>query len=112
MKKQAKKPTERMVKITLPDETVKDVLATMDALGINADCALDLMFVATKMRLAWYKTRKEYADAIRKVEKKYKVDVIGRMPGFEKGGDPLFHARARALEAEPKKRTAKKGKRK
>ena len=40
------------------------------------------------MRLGTYKTRLDYAKAIKDVEKYFKVDVIGLMPGYEEGGDP------------------------
>ena len=103
MKKQTKKPANDKIVIEIPSASVKDVRATMKALGVSADCTVELMLVATRMRLGGFKTRKAYADEIRGIEKDYDVKVAGRMPGFEKGGDPLFIAQFRAIGEKPKK---------
>ena len=49
------------------------------------------------MRLGTYKTRLDYAQAIRDIEKQFKVDVIGLMPGYMQGGDPDFIAEMKGL---------------
>ena len=103
MKKQTKKPANDKIVITVPSASVKDVKATMKALGVSADCTVELMLVATRMRLGGFKTRKAYADEIRGIEKDYGVKVAGQMPGFLKGGDPLFIAQFRAMGEKPKK---------
>ena len=53
--------------------------------------------VSVSLRLGTYKTRLDYAQAIKDVEKKFKVDVIGLMPGYEEGGDPDFIAEMKGL---------------
>ena len=102
-KRTTKKPADDRIVITVPSASVKDVKATMKALGVSADCTVELMLVATRMRLGGFKTRKAYADEIRAVEKEYGVKVADRMPGFEKGGDPLFIAKFRTMDEKPKK---------
>ena len=74
-----------------------NIKQTADALGVSAECAVYLMSVVSLMRLGRYKTRLEYAQAIKDVEKQFKVDVIGLMPGYEEGGDPDFIAEMRGL---------------
>ena len=39
----------------------------------------------------------DFAQAIKDVEKQFKVDVIGLMPGYEEGGDPDFIAEMKGL---------------
>ena len=39
----------------------------------------------------------DFAQAIKDVEKQFKVDVIGLMPGYEEGGDPDFIAEIKGL---------------
>ena len=102
-KRTTKKPADDKIVITVPSASVKDVRAAMKGLGVSADCAVELMLVATRMRLGGFKTRKAYADEIRGIEKDYDVKVAGRMPGFLKGGDPLFIARFRTMGEKPKK---------
>ena len=102
-KRTAKKPEEGKIVIEIPSASVKDVRVTMKALGVSADCTVELMLVATRMRLGGFKTRKAYADEIRAVEKEYDVKVAGRMPGFLKGGDPDFIAQFYAMDEKPKK---------
>ena len=103
MNRKAKKPEEGKIVITVPSASVKDVRAVMKGLGVSADCAVELMLVATRMRLGGFRTRKAYADEIRGIEKDYDVKVAGHMPGFLKGGDPLFIARFRTMGEKPKK---------
>ena len=74
-----------------------NIRQTADALKVSPECAVYLMFVASLMRLGTYKTRLEYAQVIKGVEKQFKVDVIGLMPGYEEGGDPDFIAEMRGL---------------
>ena len=102
-KRTAKKPADDKIIIEIPSASVKDVRAMMKALGVSADCTVELMLVATRMRLGGFKTRKAYADEIRGIEKDYDVKIADRMPGFLKGGDPLFIAQFRAMDEKPKK---------
>ena len=102
-KKAAKKIEEGKIVITVPSASVKDVRAVMKGLGVSADCAVELMLVATRMRLGGFRTRKAYADEIRGIERDYGVKVAGRMPGFLKGGDPVFIAKFRSMSEKPKK---------
>ena len=102
-KRTTKKPADDRIVINIPSASVKDVRATMKALGVNASCAVELMLVVSRMRLGGFRTRKAYADEIRGIEKDYSVKVAGNMPGFLKGGDPLFIARFRAMSEKPKK---------
>ena len=102
-KRTTKKPADDRIVITVPSASVKDVRAAMKGLGVSADCAVELMLVATRMRLGGFSTRKAYADEIRGIEKDYDVKVAGQMPGFLKGGDPLFIARFRTMGEKPKK---------
>ena len=76
---------------------VENVRKTADALKVSPECAVYLMSTVSLMRLGTYKTRLEYAQAIRDIEKKFSVDVIGLMPGYEEGGDPDFKAEMRGL---------------
>ena len=75
----------------------KNIRQTAAALGVSAECAVYLMSIVSLMRLGRYKTRLDYAKAIKDVEKKFKVDVIGFMPGYEEGGDPDFIAEMKGL---------------
>ena len=102
-KRTTKKPEEDRIVIDIPSASVKDVKATMKALGVGADCAVELMLVVSRMRLGGFRTRKAYADEIHGVEKDYGVKVADRMPGFLKGGDPLFIAKFRSMDEKPKK---------
>ena len=68
-----------------------------DALKVSPECAVYLMSTVSLMRLGRFKTRLEYAQAIRDIEKKFSVDVIGHMPGYEEGGDPDFIAEMKEL---------------
>ena len=70
---------------------------TADALNVTPECAVYLMSIVSLMRLGRYKTRLDYAKAIKDVEKQFKVDVIGLMPGYEEGGDPDFIAEMKGL---------------
>ena len=74
-----------------------NIKQTADALGVSAECAVYLMSVVSLMRLGTYKTRLDYTQAIRDIEKKFKADVIGLMPGYEEGGDPDFIAEMKGL---------------
>ena len=65
--------------------------------------ASDLGTYATQMRLAILKTRKAYVEAVRKVEKKYGVKAMKRMPQYMKGGDPRYIAQVHSLDEVPKK---------
>ena len=65
-----------------------NIKQTADALKVSPECAVYLMSVGSLMRLGTYKTRLEYAQAIKDIEKRFSVDVIGLMPGYEEGGDP------------------------
>ena len=51
------------------------------------------------MRLGRYKTRLDYAQAIKDIEKQFSVDVIGLMPGYLPDGDPDFIAEMKGLIA-------------
>lgn len=55
------------------------------------------MSVVSLMRLGTYKTRLDYAKAIKDIEKQFSVDVIGLMPGCLQGGDPDFIAEMKGL---------------
>ena len=68
-----------------------------DALKVSPECAVYLMSVVSLMRLGTYKTRLDYAKAIKDIEKRFSVDVIGLMPGYEEGGDPDFKAEMKEL---------------
>ena len=74
-----------------------NIKLTADALKVSPECAVYLMSVVSLMRLGTYKTRLDYAQAIRDVEQKFKVDVICLMPGYEEGGDPDFRAEMKGL---------------
>ena len=102
-KRTTKKPADDRIVINIPSASVKDVRATMKALGVNASCAVELMLVVSRMRLGGFRTRKAYADEIRGIEKDYGVKVADRMPGFLKGGDPLFIAKFRTMGEKQKK---------
>ena len=69
---------------------VENVRKTADALKVSPECAVYLMSVVSLMRLGRYKTRLDYAQAIKDIEKQFKVDVIGLMPGYLQDGDPDF----------------------
>ena len=74
-----------------------NIKKTADALGVSDECAVYLMSTVSLMRLGTYKTRLDYAQAIKDIEKQFKVDVIGLMPGYEEGGDPDFKAEMKGL---------------
>ena len=74
-----------------------NIKLTAEALKVSPECAVYLMSVVSLMRLGTYKTRLDYAQAIKDVEKKFKVDVIGLMPGYLQGGDPNFIAEMKEL---------------
>ena len=74
-----------------------NIKQTADALKVSPECAVYLMSVVSLMRLGTYKTRLEYAQAIRDIEKQFSVDVIGLMPGYEEGGDSDFIAEMKGL---------------
>ena len=74
-----------------------NVKKTADALGVSDECVVYLMSVVSLMRLGTYKTRLEYAQAIRDIEKRFSVDVIGLMPGYLQDGDPDFKAEMKEL---------------
>ena len=98
-----KRPAENVPEFELPSEDVKAVVEIHEALGVSVECAVELMLVATQMRLAILKTRKAYVEAIRKIEKKYAAKVAKRMPPFVKGGDPKYIALVHSLDESPKK---------
>lgn len=102
-KRTAKKPAENVPEFELPSEDVKAIVEIHDALGVSVECAVELMLVATQMRLAILKTRKAYVEAVRKIEKKYGVKAMKRMPPFVKGGDPKYIALVHSLDESPKK---------
>ena len=81
----------------VPPVIAANIRQTADALKVSPECAVYLMSVASLMRLGTYKTRLDYAQAIKDVEKKFKVDVIGLMPGYLQGGDPDFIAEMKGL---------------
>ena len=74
-----------------------NIKQTADALKVSPECTVYLMSIVSLMRLGTYKTRLDYAQAIKDVEKKFKVDVIGLMPGYLQGGDPNFIAEMKEL---------------
>ena len=74
-----------------------NIKLTADALKVSPECAVYLMSIVSLMRLGRYKTRLDYAAAIRDIEKKFKVDVIGLMPGYLQDGDPDFKTEMRGL---------------
>ena len=74
-----------------------NIRQTAEALKVSPECAVYLMSVVSLMRLGTYKTRLEYAQAIKDIEKKFKVEVIGLMPGYLQGGDPDFIAEMKGL---------------
>ena len=74
-----------------------NIKQTADALKVSPECAVYLMSTVSLMRLGTYKTRLEYAQAIRDIEKRFSVDVIGLMPGYLQDGDPDFKAEMRGL---------------
>ena len=78
-------------------EITANIKKTADALGVSDECAVYLMSTVSLMRLGRYKTRLEYAAAIRDIEKRFSVDVIGLMPGYLQDGDPDFKAEMRGL---------------
>ena len=78
-------------------EITANIKKTADALGVSDECAVHLMSTVSLMRLGRFKTRLEYAQAIKDVEKQFKVDVIGLMPGYLQDGDPDFKAEMREL---------------
>ena len=82
---------------SFPPVIAANIKQTADALKVSPECADYLMSVVSLMRLGRYKTRLEYARAIKDVEKQFKVDVIGLMPGYEEGGDPDFKAEMKEL---------------
>ena len=45
-----------------------NIKQTADALGVSAECAVYLMSIVSLMRLGRYKTRLDYAEAIKDVE--------------------------------------------
>ena len=102
-KRTAKKPEEAAPEFSLPPEDVKAIVEIREALGASVECVLELMLVATQMRLAILKTRKSYVEAVRKVEKKYGVKAMKRMPQYMKGGDPKYIAQVHSLEETPEK---------
>ena len=102
-KRTTKKPEDVVPEFELPSEDVKAIVEIHEALGVSVECAVELMLVATQMRLAILKTRKAYVEAVRKVEKKYGVKAMKRMPQYMKGGDPVFIAKFRSMSEEPKK---------
>ena len=81
----------------LPPVIAANIKQTADALKVSPECAVYLMSVVSLMRLGTYKTRLDYAQAIRDIEKQFKVDVIGLMPGYMQGGDPDFIAEMKGL---------------
>ena len=81
----------------LPPTIAANIKLTADALKVSPECAVYLMSVVSLMRLGRYKTRLDYAQAIKDVEKQFKVDVIGLMPGYLQGGDPDFIAEMKGL---------------
>ena len=87
-----KKPEEVAPEFKLPPEDVKAIVEIREALGTSVECVLELMLVATQMRLAIIRTRKAYVEAVRKIEKKYGVKAMKRMPQYMKGGDPKYLA--------------------
>ena len=91
-KRTAKKPAENVPEFSLPPEDVKAIVEIREALGVSVECVIELMLVATQMRLAILKTRKAYVEAVRKIEKKYGVKAMKRMPQYMKGGDPKYIA--------------------
>ena len=74
-----------------------NIRQTAEALKVLPECAVYLMSVVSLMRLGTYKTRLDYTQVIRDIEKKFKADVIGLMPGYEEGGDPDFIAEMKGL---------------
>ena len=74
-----------------------NIKQTADALKVSPECAVYLMSVVSLMRLGRFKTRLDYAQAIRDIEKKFSVDVIGLMPGYLQDGDPDFIAEMKGL---------------
>ena len=102
-KRTAKKPAENVPEFELPSEDVKAIVEIHDALGVSVECAVELMLVATQMRLAFFKTKKAYTEAVRKVERKYGAKVLKRMPQYLKGGDPRYIAQVHSLDETPKK---------
>lgn len=52
-----------------------NIKQTADALKVSPECAVYLMSVVSLMRLGRYKTRLDYAQAIKDIEKQFKVDV-------------------------------------
>ena len=102
-KRTAKKPEDVVPEFELPSEDVKAIVEIHEALGVSVECAVELMLVATQMRLAILKTRKAYVEAIRKIEKKYRVKAMKRMPQYMKGGDPRYIAQVHSLDEVPKK---------
>ena len=81
----------------VPPVVAANIKQTAEALKVSPECAVYLMSVVSLMRLGRYKTRLDYAQAIKDVERQFKVDVIGLMPGYEEGGDPDFIAEMKGL---------------
>ena len=81
----------------LPPTIAANIKQTADALKVSPECAVYLMSIVSLMRLGRYKTRLDYAQAIKDVEKQFKVDVIGLMPGYLQDGDPDFIAEMKGL---------------
>ena len=74
-----------------------NIRQTADALKVTPECAVYLMSVVSLMRLGTYKTRFDYTQAIKDIEKQFSVDVIGLMPGYLQHGDPDFIAEMKGL---------------
>ena len=91
------KPANKPYSGKVPRSVAKNIKLTADALGVSAECAVYLMSIVSLMRLGRYKTRLDYAQAIKDIEKQFKVDVIGLMPGYLQGGDPDFIAEMKGL---------------
>ena len=102
-KRTAKRPVEIVPEFELPSEDVKAIVEIHDALGVSVECAVELMLVATQMRLAILKTRKAYVEAVRKIERKSGVKAMKRMPQYMRGGDPRYIAQVHSLDETPKK---------
>ena len=74
-----------------------NIRQTADALKVTPECAVYLMSVVSLMRLGTYKTRLDYTQAIKDIEKQFSVDVIGLMPGYLQDGDPDFISEMKGL---------------
>ena len=82
-----------------PPIIAANIRKTADSLKVSPECAVHLMSVVSLMRLGRYKSRLEYAQAIKDIEKQFSVDVIGLMPGYLPDGDPDFIAEMKGLIA-------------